>query len=440
MKPELRRCLSLGTVTLLTVGTILGAGIYALIGIVAELSGPAMWLPFVLGALHSIFIGLGYAELASMYPRAGAGYVYVERGFETLFPNRAKFLSFLIAWNIVFVTLPLGTGAIALSFGTYFATLFDVNPVLVAVVTLILSSAINWVGVKESGITAAMVTIAEIAGLVLVMFLGVAFGSVSPDYLALPPAGLPGMIQAFAMILFTYSGYEGIVSLAEETRNPKSTIPRALLLGISAVALIYIGVSLLITRLAPLEVISGSTTPMVDATSSILVGVAAPLFSLLGCFATYNTILSWLVTNSRMIYGMADEGALPSFLTKIDPKRHTPWAAALIVMLVTILFTLVGEIELLVYSNTIASLSLTSLGCLSLILLRVNAPGKERPFRVPLSIRNIPIPIIIALVTNIVILLLLPPLGWLPFLTMIVLGAFLYRIFSCGSSGVTRKT
>lgn len=387
-----------------------------------------MWVPFALGALHSIFIGLGYAEMASMFPKAGAGYVYIERGIETITPKHAKFVSFIIASNIVFVAIPLGTGAVALAFGAYLATLLNLHPTLAAILCVIVLSIINWFGVKESGRTAAIITVVEASGLALVMILGAFFGSASPDYLAPPPTGLVGMIEAFAMILFTYSGYEAIVSLSEEIKNPEKTIPKALLMSVFAVGLTYVGVSLLITRLAPLEVIAGSASPMVSAVERVLGGITSPLFAFIGCFATLNTVLAWLVGNSRMMYGMADEGVLPHALTLIDRRRHTPWVTVLVMMLITILSTLIGEIQLLVFSNMIASLSLTILGSVSLILLRMRAPQRKRPFRVPLSIRNIPIPIVAALLVNVLIVSLLPPLSWVPFLTVTALAALFYPI------------
>jgi APA family basic amino acid/polyamine antiporter len=429
-KPRLKRVLGLGTMTLFTVGTILGAGIYALIGINASLCGPMMWLPFLLGSVYSISIGLGYAEMASMFPKAGASYVYVERGFETISPRLARFISFILAWNVIFFAIPMAVAAITLAFGSYLSIFVDIPPILAALVSTILLSVVNWIGVKESAVAAVIMTLVEVTGLVLVIAFGLFFGSVRPDYLTAPPGGMEGLIRAFAMVLFTYGGYEAMVSLAEEAKNPEKTIPKAIMLGISTVTILYVGVSLTVTRLAPIQAIAGSTSPIADAMKGVFGGAAVPLFSFIGCFATLNTALAWLVANSRTMYGMAVEGVLPTALARLDAKRSTPWVTITVTTIITLACTLIGEVEIIVYGNMIASLLLTAVGCISLVILRVRAPDKPRPFKVPLAVRNIPIPIVACIPIAVFIVLSLPIVSWIPFLITLTIGALLYPVLS----------
>lgn len=211
----LKRELSLTEVTLYGVGIILGAGIYALIGEGAGLTGNSLWLSFVIGAVIASLTGLSYAELASLYPKAAAEYVYVRESFGS------KLLAFLIGWLILFTGITT-VATVSLGFAGYFNGLFGIPMLLVAIVLIVLLSYLNYLGIKQSSRINILFTLIEISGLILIITLAfLNFDTLrSVDYLAMPN-GLEGLLAASALVFFAYIGFEDIANIAEETKNPQ---------------------------------------------------------------------------------------------------------------------------------------------------------------------------------------------------------------------------
>jgi len=228
--PSLKRELGLLEVTLSGVGIILGAGIYVLIGQAAGLAGNALWLAFGLSAIIALLTGLSYAELSSMFPKAGAEYDYVANAFN-------KRLAFVIGW-LVFLSGVLAAATVALGFAGYFAALTSVPLIISAVVLLVLLTVLLGYGVKETARVAVIATLIEAAGLVLIIALGLPhLGSV--NYWEMPQ-GFSGLFAASALIFFAYQGFESMVKFSEETRSPETTVPKALvLLSLSALSSMY---------------------------------------------------------------------------------------------------------------------------------------------------------------------------------------------------------
>ena len=187
---ELKRSLGLFKVTLMGVGVILGAGIYALVGKAAALSGNAVWLSFILAALVAALTGLSYAELSSFITKAGGEYYYIRRAF-------GRFFAFLLTWLLI-MGLAIAGGAVALGFGGYFSALFDTNMVWTAVVLIILTSIALYIGTEQAAWIAVTCTILEIAGILVVIAVGIPeMGSVNYFELATDTSGV---IAAGALI------------------------------------------------------------------------------------------------------------------------------------------------------------------------------------------------------------------------------------------------
>jgi len=397
MALKLRRSLSLFEATIYGIGIILGAGIYALIGEAAGNAGNALWLSFVIGAAVSALTGLSYAELSAMYPKAAAEYIYVKKAYAS------KFLAFLIGWLLIFTGV-LSVATVALGFSGYFNQIIGIGrspgqnqipfAVLIGVAAVLIAalSCVNFWGIKESSNMNVVSTIAEVGGLILIIFLALASGSFgSVNYLEMPK-GFGGVIAASILVFFAYLGFEEIVNVAEETKKPKKFIPKAIVTAIIVTTILYILVSLATVSLAKWDSLGDAANPLALAASKSFLGENAGLvMSFIALFATGNTVLIILVVTSRMIYGIARDRALPQFLSKLHPKRKTPLYAIIAIMFLSIAFLFLGRIE------TIASL--TSLGAfitfavinLSLIWLRYTKPDLNRPFRVPLNIGKFPV-------------------------------------------------
>ena len=382
-KIPLKRELGLLEVTLSGVGIILGAGIYALIGEGAGMAGNALWLSFTISAAIAVFTGLSYAELSAMFPRAGAEYEYVKRGV-------GKRTAFVIGWLIILSGI-IGASAVALGFAGYASALLgtDTAHALFAAGLIIGLTLLLTRGIRVSALFAAVFTLVEIAGLLIIIAVGIPYlGEVG--YLEMP-LGFSGVLSAAALVFFAYIGFEDVVKLAEETRQPERNIPRGLLLAMAISILLYIAVSVSAVSVAGWETLAGSEAPFAVIAGQVLGSGGSLLLSGIALFATANTVLLMLLASSRITYGMADGGDLPAFLGHVHEMSGTPLLATFVVGAAACLFTLAGDIGFVAGLTNFTLFLTFSVINATVILLRVRFPGIHRPFTVPGSVRGIPL-------------------------------------------------
>ena len=381
---ELKRHMGLFHTTMYGIGLILGAGIYVLIGEAAGIAGNAVWLSFVFGVIAAVFAGLSYAELSSMYPKAAAEYVFVKNAF------RSNFLAFIIGWLTLFTSI-IAAATVALGFGGYFAAIFDYPIIISAVLLIGILSFVNFFGIRESSWTNIVFTIIEAAGLALIIYIGFTFTTAEPINYFENPFGISGISLAFVLIFFAFIGFEDIVNIAEETKNPKKVLPRAIILSISITAIIYILVSLSAIRVLSWQELGASLAPLADVAERALGSTGQLTMSLIALFATANTVLIILLAGSRILYGMAVQRSLPLLLGKVHFKTKTPWVAVLAIMLISTIFVFIENIVTVANITVFAIVITFAMVNLSVILLRYREPTLERPFRIPINIGKFPI-------------------------------------------------
>ena len=385
----LKRDLGLFEVTLSGVGIILGAGIYALIGKAAELAGNSVWIAFALAALIAVFTGLSYAELSSIFPRASAEYEYTNRAF-------GKRLAFVIGWLIIFSGV-IGASTVALGFGGYFEALTGASALPSAVLLILVLSIILLWGIKISAWFAIVFTLIETVGLLIVICIGVPhLGSV--DYLDMPN-GLRGVFEAAALIFFAYMGFEEMVKLSEETRDPERNMPLALMAALAITILLYILVALSVVSVVPPEVLAASAAPFAEVAAEALGPEAFVVLSAIALFATANTVLLMLLAASRIAYGMAESASLPTVLGRVHPGRRTPMVAIVAVMLLSIAFLFSGDIAFVASANDFILFATFVVINASLITLRRKEPELPRPFRVPFAFGWVPVLPVLGILT-----------------------------------------
>jgi APA family basic amino acid/polyamine antiporter len=398
-KVELKRVLGLWEVTLSGVGIILGAGIYALIGEAAGLAGNAVWMAFAISALVALFTGLSYAELSSMFPKASAEYEYTSQAF-------GRRPAFVIGWLIIF-SGAIGAATVALGFAGYFNALLGAPRIPSALVLVVILSGIIFVGIKQSAWVAIVFTFIEALGLVIIVTLGISyFGSV--DYLEMP-FGFSGLFQASALIFFAFIGFEEIVKLSEEAIDPERTIPRALILAITASIVLYILVALSAVSVLGWQELSLSDAPFANIAYAALGKNAFFVLSIIALFSTTNTVLLMLLAASRIIYGMADSSSLPKVLGKVHPVTRTPWIAILVSMILCMGFVLLGDIAFVANVNNFTVFVTFITINAALIFLRYRKPEISKPFKVPLAIGRFPLLPFLGMVLNIFMLTQLTP-------------------------------
>ncbi len=380
-KAALKRELGIVEVTLSGVGIILGAGIYALIGKGAALAGNSVWLSFALASLIAVFTGLSYAELSSMFPKASAEYEYTSNAF-------GKRLAFIIGWLII-LSAVIGASTVALGFGGYFKALSDAPVITSALLLIIALSFLLFWGIKESAWFAVISTLIESAGLILIIFIGLPYlGKV--DYFEMPQ-GLTGFFQASALVFFAYTGFESIVKLSEETKNPEKTIPKGLILAIMISIVLYISVAISAVSVIGWEKLAASDAPFADLAFRAFGSNAFILLAVIALFATANTVLMMLLGASRIIYGMADSFTLPAILANVHITRRTPWIAIFAAMLPSMLFVFAGDIAFVANVDNFTLFVTFFVINAALIVLRYRKPEMKRSFKVPLAIGKFPV-------------------------------------------------
>lgn len=387
---ELERKIGLFGLTASGVGMILGAGIYALIGRAAGVAGNSVWISFLLGAFISSFTGLSYAELSSTIPKAAAEYSYAKEAF------KGDLTPFLIGWIIIF-TESVSASTVALGFAGYFKGLFNVPVVLTSVILIVLLSLLNLAGIEESSRLNIVFTLIEASGLLLIVILGIPnLGRV--DYLE-ASEGLHGILRASTLIFFAYLGFEDIVNLAEESKSPERDVPKSLILSVIITGVLYVLVAIATVSLADWQELGSSSSPLAFAASRSLGESAFLTMSAIALFATSNTVLILLIVTSRMIYGMARDGSLPRGLSKIS-GRGAPWTAITVVIVISSLFVLIGNIEFVAEITNFGTFIIFASVNLSAIWLRYRKPEWERPFKTPVTIAKIPLVPLLGLLSS----------------------------------------
>ncbi len=391
---HLKRELSLFQDVLYGLGVIIGAGIYVLVGKAAGMAGNGLWLSFLIAAAIAGLTGLSYAELSSMYPRSGAEYVYTRRAFSS------KLFSFSLAWFIIFVGA-VGAATVALGFGGYLEKIAGTPATLNAVALIAGLSLLNFYGLKQSmKLNLALVSV-TVGGLLLIIFLGLPyFGSVN---YAGAGFGFGGVLSAAAFIFFAYLGFEDIVNISEETKKPRKTVPKAIILSVLITAALYVLVSLSAVSILPWQELAKSDAPLADVAETALPG-SVPLFSLIALVATASTVLIYLIAYSRMLFGMTEEHSLPKIFSSIHSKRKTPYVAIFCMMAVALLFIMIGDIRTVASVTDFGAFLIFAFVNLSLIWLRFREPAVERGFKVPVNIGVFPVLPFLGLLSSIIML------------------------------------
>lgn len=413
----LKRELGLLSTVLYGIGIILGAGIYALIGVGAGLAGNMLWLAFLISAVVAIFTGLSYAELSSMFPKAAAEYVYTKKAF-----NFEAF-SFVIGWILVVGTL-IAASTVALGFAGYFVSMFGGDKLVVAAGLIVLMSGLNYLGIRESARFNNFASVVEAGGLLLVVAVWLLFPPEVPgDVFQLPESGIAGIMGAIGVIFFAYIGFENIANLAEEVKESRRNIPLALIISLIISTILYILVSVAAVAEVGAQALSESDAPLTMVVARGLGGYAS-ILSLIALFATGNTVLIFLIAASRILYGMSKGKSLPKFLSKTD-SHGTPMYSILATGLLAAIISLSGDIK------TIAQL--TDLGvflayaAVNAALIALAGKKMKRPFISP-RIAGMPVLAWLGIASSLFMLLAFELNLWLVQILVILAGLVFYKI------------
>lgn len=373
-KPALRRTVTTSMLTLYGIGNIVGAGVYVLIGKIAEPAGYLAVLAFLIAALVAFCSALSYAELASRFPVSAGVSVYLFEAF------RKKWLSTLVGFMLV------GAGIVSAStlvkgFAGYFTALVPIHPWLAMTGIILLLGGIALKGIKESVGTAALFTIVEIGGLLfLVGSIALAQPAAVGEFPAqfstalgsLDALAFANLLSAAFIAFYAFVGFEDIVNIAEEVKKPQKAFPVAILASMLVVTVLYGAVAVATLAVMTPERLAESDAPLASAYETAT-GNSAIILILIGLVATLNGVLVNVIMGSRILYGLARRGWTSRWFAKVS-RYHVPARGLMVVCCIALVCALAVPLENLAQITSLLLLLVFCLVNVSLIIIRKQHP------------------------------------------------------------------
>src|SRR5579863_6126772 len=473
---QLKRCLGAKDLMLLSIGAVVGAGIFSSIGsatagqmdaaghVVRSGAGPAVVFSFVLSAFACALAGLCYAELASMIPQAGSAYAY---SYATL----GEIVAWIIGWDLI-LEYAVGNVAVAISWSQYFSGVLEAIhihlpdwlntgyrtallspdpavhgllntaprllgiPVVINIPAFLIVALITWllcIGVKESARTNNILVAIKLAVLALFVVAG-AMHIHKENYHPFAPNGYAGIHHGAAIIFFAYIGFDAISTAAEETNNPQKNMPRGILGGLALCTLIYIVIGIVLTGMVPTMDL-GVADPFAKALQLAGLHSVATILSLGAIFSMSAVLLVFQYGQPRIFFSMARDGLLPNWASRVHPKYRTPWATTIASGVFVAVWALIGDAGETFDLTNIGTLFAFVLVCFGVLVLRHKEPDRPRPFKVPFVW-----PVALGGAASCVYLMAgLPLEAWIRFAGWLVIGLALYFLYGSRKSALRNR-
>jgi len=369
-------------------GSMLGAGVYSLIGKAAGVLGNAVWLAFVAAMIAALLTGLSYASVGSRYPKAGGAAYVTERA------SRKPWLSYVVGIAVTMsglTSMATGLQAIAETLSKHAGIGIPVK--LLAILLALLVGAVIYRGIRESMWANLVCTVIEIAGLVFIIAVGMKYwGNV--NYLDAPPQaagmGIAGIsliviLQGAVLTFFSFIGFEDILNVSEEVKNPRKAIPFGLIGAMVSATIIYMAVAITAVSVLPWKELADSPAPLMQVakTAAPWFGGLDKVYIFITIFSIGNTALLNYLMGSRLLYGMSKQGLLPVFLGKVHVVRRTPHIAVGVLFLIVTALILAGGVKQLAEATALLLLTVFAVVNISLVVLQ-RRPGEPKGgFEVP---------------------------------------------------------
>jgi len=382
---ELRRDLSLFDLTMIAVGSTIGSGIFLTPALIASALPSPMWIlgVWVVGGMMAMSGALTYAELGGMMPKAGGVYVFLSEAYGGL-------IGFLYGWAYFLVANTGAIAALAVAFSTYFGYLVPAaaeHTSIVAIGGILFVTMINVLGVKAAGVFSDLFTILKLAGIVVLIVVGLGWGSSSTTDFGAPLGFLPNGLSsaltlAFVSVLWSYGGWQHSTFTAAEAKDPHRSVPLSLIFGALVVTLVYIATNLAYLFLLSPHQMALSPRIASDAMSVVLGTFGGSLIALTIFISTFGTTGIYTLTAPRIYYAMAKDGVFFKKVSEVHPKFRTPMFSILMQSawaIVLILFW--GTFESLISYVVFTDWIFFALAAASVFIFRKRWPHAERPYK-----------------------------------------------------------
>jgi amino acid transporter len=407
-KPALVQSIGGWQIMFYGLGSMLGAGIYALIGKAAGGLGNAMWLAFLMAMLGAMLTGLSYACVGGRYAKAGGAAYVTQRGL------RKPLLSYVIGIAVMMSGLTsMATGSQAIIGQVKELMAWTLDPFQIKVLSIgvvFMVGCVIYRGIRESMWLNILCTVIEAVGLLFIIAVGVRYwGSV--NYLESPgdtAAGGVGsgitlalIMQGAVLTFYSFIGFEDILNVSEEVKNPSQNVPFGLIGAMILATCIYMAVAVTAVSVVPWQELAKSDAPLLEVARRAapwFTGIK-PVFACITIFAIGNTALLNYLMGSRLLYGMSRQGLMPAILGRVNPKRQSPDVAVGVLFVIVSVLILSGGVKQLAEATVMLLLVVFTTVNVSLVVLK-RRPGEPRGgFEPPLFV-----PILGALVCAMLIL------------------------------------
>jgi APA family basic amino acid/polyamine antiporter len=442
---RLRRVLGPITLTALGVGAIIGAGIFVLTGLAANMyAGPGLVLSFVFAGIGCTLAALCYAEFASTVPVAGSAYTYAYATLGELF-------AWIIGWDLVLEyavassTVAHGWSHYLLSFLILFGiTLpaawtgnpFDFDPAanawvatgaylnLPAALIVLAVTVVLVVGIRESASFNAAMVMVKLVVVLFVIVVGAAYVQVE-NWKPFLPYGIPGVLKGSAYIFFAYIGFDSVSTHAEEARNPQRDVPIGIIASLAVCTLLYILVAAVLTGMVPYDQID-IDAPVAHAFATRGLPVAVFLISLGAIIGITSVLLVLLLSQARILLAMARDGLIPrDFFGAVHPRYRTPHKATILTGVIVAAVAALFPLKLLADLVNIGTLMAFVIVCAAVIVMRRTHPDLPRPFRTPW----VPAVPLLGIASNLLMMLYLGWENWLRLAVWLAIGLVIYYAY-----------
>ena len=321
--PVLERQLGLSDAIGIGLGAVIGGGIFVVTGLAASLAGPSLLVSLFLAAIAATCNALSSAELAARHPESGGTYEY---GYQLL----GAWPGFVAGW--MFLASKMAAAAVvAIGLGAYARMLApSIEPRLPSVAAILAFTALNYFGVRRTSRVNLAIVATSIATLLLLVFVGARSFEIS-RLQPFAPGGTAGMLEAASLLFFAYTGYARIATLGEEVRDPRRTIPRAILVTIVTAALLYGAVALVALGVVGAPALARTAAPLAVAAQAAGGAWLATTIAIGALTAMLGVILSQILGMSRMMFAMGRRKDLPASLAAVHPRYGVPHRAVLFV-------------------------------------------------------------------------------------------------------------
>ena len=374
------------------IGSTIGSGIFrSPAGIAAKLPGPLPLMGvWVAGGLVAICGALTLAEIAGVYPKTGGLYVYIREGW-------GRLPAFLFGWSEFVVIRAASMGAVSITFAEYALRVSGYDPAVapysdyshyVAAAAIALTSIFNILGVRWGSLVQNVTTLAKYGGLLFIILIAFALGlpQTGGHYTPAAPDGsfhIAAFGLALVSVLWAFDGWADLSFVAGEVRDPRRTLPRAIIIGTVAVIAIYLLANLAYMAVLPVEEIRHSRLVAADVAQRL---IGAPGVIFVACtvmLSTFGTLNGTLLTAPRIFFAMADDGLFFKKVAAVHPRYHTPYVSILLTTGLGVVFVMLRTFEQLADTFVTAIVPFYALAVASIFVLRRRA-DYDPPFRVPL--------------------------------------------------------